>query len=139
MVRKCVFLALKSPCRAYRRCPASICTVQWSRCGTSHGISRSGYPGWKEWHCWGRKWAKRKRGTSEITAQYSTHYCPCDGTETFNTSHTLKGLKLGRKFMNAEVAYVFHPDHNFSQNKKKGSVMCQEDCGPVVVGQGWQP
>lgn len=32
--------------------------------------------------------------------------------------HTQKGLNLERKIMNAEVGYLFHPEHNFSKKQK---------------------
>lgn len=31
---------------------------------------------------------------------------------------TQKGLNLGRKTMNAEVVYLLHPEHRFSQKQK---------------------
>lgn len=68
----------------------------------------------------------------EVGREETTNYCPCVGPETFNTSHTQKGLKLGRKLANANVAYVFHPDHSFSKTKSK-----EVSCGEKTLSQRW--
>lgn len=115
---------LESPCRTYDGYSTNVCTVQWSGCGPQPRNVRS----------WVSQVERMALLGKEVGREETTNYCPCVGPETFNTSHTQKGLKLGRKLVNAEVAYVFHPDHSFSKTKSK-----EVSCGEKTLGQGWGP